>query len=86
MAFHRKERLGIVVTDTMNKTINVKVTNLMPHPLYGKVIKKNKKYMAHDEKNEAQTGDKVLIRETRPLSKTKCWKLVKIIEKVKIVE
>ena len=81
MIGHRKERVGIVVTDNMDKSIKIKSERLMLHPLYGKIIKKFKNYMVHDEKNEAHVGDKVLIRETKPISKRKCWKLVEILQK-----
>ncbi len=79
----RKERVGIVVSDKMDKTINVKVERKVKHPKYGKFLKKSTKFMAHDEKNEAGMGDTVRIMETRPLSKNKCWRLVEIIEKAK---
>ncbi|MBU0650529.1 30S ribosomal protein S17 [bacterium] len=81
MSEQRKERVGIVTSNKMDKTIAVRVERLLPHPLYGKVIKKAKKYIAHDEKNEAKIGDKVRIKETKPLSKNKCWKLVEIMVK-----
>lgn len=74
----RKEREGIVVSDCQDKTIIIEVTRRKAHPLYKKVVKSTKKYYAHDEKNEAKIGDKVTISETRPLSKTKRWRLVKI--------
>lgn len=74
----RKEREGIVVSDCQDKTIVVEVTRRSSHPLYKKVVKTTKKYYAHDENNEAKAGDKVTIAETRPLSKLKRWRLVKI--------
>ena len=74
----RKERTGIVVSDAMNKTIVVQVERRMVHPVYGKVVRRSQKFYAHDEKNEAKKGDKVVITETRPLSKTKRWRLVEI--------
>jgi len=74
----RKEREGVVVSDCQDKTIVVEVTRRSSHPLYKKVVKTTKKYYAHDENNEAKAGDKVTIAETRPLSKLKCWRLVKI--------
>lgn len=79
----RKERVGIVVSNKMQKTIIVRVESREPHPLYRKPVLKFKKFAAHDEKNEAQIGDKVRIMETRPLSRTKRWRLVEIIEKAK---
>lgn len=75
----RKERTGVVVSDAMDKTIVVKVERRVAHPLYGKVVRMHKKYRAHDENNEARKGDKVLIAETRPLSKTKRWRLKEIL-------
>ena len=80
----RKERTGIVVSDKMDKTIVVNIERKVPHPLYKKIIKRTKKYKAHDEKNEAKIGDTVRIMETRPLSKDKCWRLVEILNKAKI--
>lgn len=79
----RKERIGIVSSDKMDKTITVTVKYKEKHPIYGKFVNKTKKYHAHDEKNECQVGDKVLLMETRPLSKTKRWRLVEILEKAK---
>ena len=79
----RKERIGIVVSNKMDKTIVVAVGTKEKHPIYGKFVKKTTKYVAQDEKNECSEGDKVLIMETRPLSKTKRWRLVEIVEKVK---
>ena len=79
----RKTRIGIVSSDKMDKTITVTVKYKEKHPIYGKFVNKTKKYHAHDEKNECQVGDKVLLMETRPLSKTKRWRLVDIIEKAK---
>ena len=69
----RRERTGVVVSDKMNKTIVVETTRLVPHPLYGRVMRKKSKAKAHDEENKAKTGDTVKILETRPLSKTKRW-------------
>lgn len=80
---NRKERLGFVVSDKMDKTIVVKVERRFPHPKYTKVVKSFKKFYAHDENNEAKIGDAVLIEETRPLSKLKCWRLTKIVERSK---
>lgn len=79
----RKVRQGIVVSAAGEKTIVVKVTDRKPHPIYGKMITSSKKFLAHDENNEAGVGDVVRIMETRPLSKTKRWRLVNIIEKAK---
>ena len=70
----RKTRIGIVSSDKMDKTITVTVKYKEKHPIYGKFVNKTKKYHAHDEKNECQVGDKVLLMETRPLSKTKRWR------------
>ena len=74
----RKERTGVVVSDAMDKTVVVQAEQRYAHPVYGKVLRRTKKYYAHDEKNEAKKGDKVVISETRPLSKTKRWRLVEI--------
>ncbi len=79
----RKSRIGIVSSDKMEKTITVDVKRKVKHPIYGKFVKKTKKFHAHDEKGEAGIGDTVRIMETRPLSKTKRWRLVEIIEKAK---
>ncbi len=79
----RKEKVGIVVSNKMDKTISVMVERKVKHPKYGKFLKKSTKFMAHDEKGEAGMGDTVRIMETRPLSKNKCWRLVEIIEKAK---
>lgn len=75
----RKERTGVVVSRAMHKTIVVKVERRVRHPFYGKEMKLMKKFLAHDERNEARLGDKVLIAETRPLSKRKRWRLVKVL-------
>lgn len=79
----RKERIGVVVSDKMQKTVVVRVERKMKHPLYAKFIKRSKKYMVHDEANDAKVGDVVRIMETRPLSKRKRWRLVEIIERGK---
>ena len=79
----RKTRVGLVTGDKMNKSISVSVERKLKHPLYGKYMKKTKKFHAHDEKDEANIGDLVKIMETRPLSKTKRWRLVEIIERAK---
>ena len=79
----RKERTGVVVSNKMDKTIVVATRFKEKHPIYGKFVAKTKKYHAHDEKNDCQIGDTVRIMETRPLSKTKRWRLVEIIERAK---
>ena len=73
---HRKERVGVVVSNVQDKTIVVKVDRRTPHPLYQKIVKVSKKFTAHDENNEAKKGDFVRIVETRPLSRTKRWRLI----------
>ncbi|MDH4057290.1 MAG: 30S ribosomal protein S17 [Cyclobacteriaceae bacterium] len=79
----RKERVGLVVSNKMVKSITVAVDRKVKHPIYGKFVHKTTKFMAHDDKNEAGIGDTVRISETRPLSKNKRWRLVEIIEKAK---
>jgi small subunit ribosomal protein S17 len=79
----RKERTGVVVSNKMDKSIVVQITRKVKHPVYGKIVKKSSKFMAHDEKNDCNIGDTVRIMETRPLSKDKCWRLVEIIERAK---
>ena len=79
----RKTREGYVVSDKMNKTVTVEVEDRVQHPLYGKTIRRTKKVKAHDEANSAGVGDRVLLMETRPLSATKRWRVVQIIEKAK---
>jgi small subunit ribosomal protein S17 len=79
----RKTRVGLVVSDKMDKTIVVAVEDFVRHSLYGKAVKRTKKFKAHDEENQCNIGDKVRIMETRPLSKDKRWRLVSIVEKVK---
>ena len=79
----RKVRVGRVVSDKMNKTVVVAIEDNVKHPVYGKIIKRTLKVHAHDENNECGVGDKVRIMETRPLSKTKRWRIVEIIEKAK---
>ncbi|MGM0737926.1 MAG: 30S ribosomal protein S17 [Bacteroidota bacterium] len=79
----RKQRTGRVVSDKMDKSITVAIERQIKHPIYGKFITKTRKYMAHDEQNEAKPGDLVRIIETRPLSKHKRWRLVEILEKAK---
>jgi small subunit ribosomal protein S17 len=80
---YRKARRGYVVSDKMDKTIVVEVEDRVKHPLYGKVIRRTSKVKAHDEQNSAGIGDLVLINETRPLSATKRWRLVEVLEKAK---
>ena len=79
----RKERTGVVISNKMDKSIVVQITRKVKHPVYGKIVKKSTKFMAHDEKNDCNIGDTVRIMETRPLSKDKCWRLVEIIERAK---
>lgn len=79
----RKIRIGVVSSNKMDKTIVVAVERKVKHPIYGKFVKKTTKFHAHDEKNECSIGDQVRIMETRPLSKTKRWRLVEVVEKVK---
>ncbi|MGL5054546.1 MAG: 30S ribosomal protein S17 [Fusobacteriaceae bacterium] len=83
MRNERKVREGIVVSDKMEKTIVVAIETMVLHPIYKKRVKKTIKFKAHDENNVAQTGDKVRIMETRPLSKDKNWRLVEVLEKTK---
>ena len=77
----RKTQIGIVVSDKMDKTVVVKIDRLVRHPVYSKYIKRGAKYKAHDKDNNCKIGDRVLIEETRPLSKDKCWKVRQIIDK-----
>ena len=79
----RKTRVGLVVSDKSDKTIVVEVRRQVPHSLYGKVMQRRSKLTAHDENNEARSGDEVLVAETRPLSKTKRWRLVEIVKKAR---
>ena len=79
----RKTRIGVVSSNKMDKTITVKVERKVKHPIYGKFLKKTTSFHAHDEKNECSIGDTVKIMESRPLSKTKRWRLVEVVEKVK---
>ena len=79
----RKTRQGVVISNKMDKTIVIAAKFKEKHPIYGKFVQKTKKYHVHDEKNECQVGDTVLVMETRPLSKTKRWRLVQIVEKAK---
>ena len=79
----RKTKTGVVTSNKMEKTITIAVERKVKHPIYGKFVKKTSKFHAHDEKNECSIGDTVKIMESRPLSKTKRWRLVEVIEKVK---
>ena len=79
----RKERIGIVTSSKMEKSIVVSEVKRVKHPMYGKFVLKKKKYVAHDEQNQCNEGDTVKIMETRPLSKSKCWRLVEILERAK---
>ena len=79
----RKEKTGVVTSNKMEKSIVVAVERKVKHPKYGKFLNKTTKFTAHDEKNECNIGDTVLIMETRPMSKNKCWRLVEIVEKAK---
>ena len=79
----RKTRIGVVTSNKMTKTVTVAVERKVKHPIYGKFVKKTTKFHAHDEKNECSIGDVVKIMETRPLSKTKRWRMVEVVEKVK---
>jgi len=79
----RKTRVGMVVSDKMQKTVVVSIERRVQHPVYGKMIRRTKKLKAHDEQNEAKTGDTVRIMETRPLSKDKRWRVVEIIERAR---
>jgi small subunit ribosomal protein S17 len=80
---HRKVREGLVVSDKMQKTVVVEVEDRVKHPLYGKVLRRTTKLKAHDESNEVGVGDRVLLMETRPLSATKRWRVVEVLEKAK---
>jgi len=79
----RKERIGVVTSNKMEKSIVVSEVNKVKHPMYWKFVLKTKRYVAHDQKNECNIGDTVKIMETRPLSKSKCWRLVQILERAK---
>ena len=79
----RKERIGVVTSNKMHKSIVVSEVKKVKHPMYGKFVLKTKKYVAHDEKNDCNIGDRVKIMETRPISRSKCWRLVEIIERAK---
>ena len=79
----RKERIGVVTNNKMEKSVVVSEVKRVKHPMYGKFVLKTKKYVAHDEKNDCNIGDKVKIMETRPISKSKCWRMVEVIERAK---
>ena len=79
----KKERVGLVISDKMDKTVVVQVERRFSHPLYGKIIRRSKNYYAHDETNDCNTGDRVRIEETRPLSKLKRWRVAQILERAK---
>ena len=79
----RKERIGVVTSNKMQKSIVVSEVKKVKHPMYGKFVLKTKKYVAHDEKNDCNIGDRVKIMETRPISRSKCWRLVEILERAK---
>ena len=80
-----KELIGIVVSDKMQKTVVVKIENRYSHPIYSKTMIKTKKYLVHDDFEQCKIGDQILVQECRPLSKNKCWKLVKIISKSSLI-
>ena len=80
-----KEKIGIVVSNKMNKTVVVQVESRFPHPMYSKTMVKTKKYLAHDEMEQCNIGDEVLVQETRPLSKRKRWTLTKILSKSSLI-
>lgn len=80
---HRKQLVGLVQSNAMDKSITVKVERRLQHPIYGKMVKRSKKFMAHDENNECNPGDLVRVEETRPLSAKKRWMLVEVLEKAK---
>ena len=80
---YRKTRTGLVLSDAADKTITIKIERIVRHPLYGRVIKRKTKLMAHDETNDARIGDFVEVMETRPLSKSKRWRLTKVLERAK---
>ena len=79
----RKTRVGVVVSDKMEKTVVVAIDRRVPHPVYGKMVTRTKKFAAHDEENSAKVGDRVRIMETRPLSKRKRWRVVEIVERAR---
>ena len=80
-----KQQIGVVISNKMQKTIVVKIENRYPHPIYSKTMLRTKQYLAHDEREECNIGDQVLVQECRPLSRRKHWKLVKIISKSSLI-
>jgi len=80
-----KQQIGIVISNKMQKTIVIQTENRYPHPMYSKTLVKTKKYLAHDELETCNIGDQVLVEECRPLSKRKCWKLIKILSKSSLI-
>ncbi|MCL2690178.1 MAG: 30S ribosomal protein S17 [Chitinispirillia bacterium] len=80
---YRKERVGVIVSDKMNKSVVVSVERQLMHPIYGRTVKFKKRYVAHDETNDCKVGDTVKIIETRPLSKTKRWRIGEVVERAK---
>ena len=79
----RKVRVGVVVSDAMDKTVVVRIDRQVRHPLYGKIVRRSSKLAAHDDANDAHVGDRVRVTETRPLSKTKRWRVVEVVERAK---
>ncbi|HSW10311.1 MAG TPA: 30S ribosomal protein S17 [Bacillota bacterium] len=79
----RKERVGTVVSDRMDKTVVVAIEMVKKHPLYGRRVRRTRRFKAHDERNECKVGDRVLIVETRPLSRDKCWRVAEIVERAR---
>ena len=79
----RKVRTGVVVSDKMDKTVVVRIDRQMRHPLYRKIVRRSEKLSAHDERNDAHVGDRVRVMETRPMSKTKRWRVVEVVERAK---
>lgn len=82
----RKKRIGLVVSDKMDKTVVVEIERRFVDPMYKKIVKRKKRYKAHDKKNECHTGDKVLLMETRPLSRDKRWRVVTVMDRAKLSE
>ena len=80
-----KQQIGIVISNRMQKTIVIKIEKRYPHPIYNKILVKTKKYLVHDELEKCNIGDQVLVQESRPLSKRKCWKLIEIISKSSLI-
>jgi small subunit ribosomal protein S17 len=80
---NRKTRVGVVVSDKMQKTVTVLVERTFPHPIYGKTVRRSKRYLAHDEENASHVGDRVIITETRPLSARKRWRVSEVIERAR---